>query len=358
MKISKNTLLVVGALGLGVLCFVGSQHYLRSTLADAQAELAGSYEPRQVIVASVDIPAGGVLSADNLATRKIPERYLASTALGPDSFDLVSGQKIVVGVKAGDPIDRGALARADHASLSTTVATGERAITFPVDEISSMSGMLVPGDMIDLLYTGPGTTANSYASQADGANGPKELLHVRALLQAVQVMATGTTTQKRMIATADGRNQEVAMNFTTVTLKVTPAQAESVLMGQKLGQLTAVLRNPDDQQARTASVLDETTFKQVAEAPKAGGSAGKGAVTGMGNRAGEFVEMYVGGLGGGAVKSRTEQEPGAPIAVRIDGLAPPARTEAPAQSAHDIRSRLGIAAAPVASNNPPASLTR
>ena len=331
-------MLLAGALGLGVLCFVGAQYYLRSSLSDAQAKLAGSYKTRRVIVAGVDIPAGGVLSTDNLATRSIPERYLATTAMNPEALDTVSGQKIVVDVKAGDPIDRGALERADRAALSTTVARGERAITFPVDEISSISGMLVPGDMIDLLYTGPGNTSNSYTPQLEaagngGTGAPKELLHVRPLLQAVQVMATGKTTQKRVIRTAAGGDQEVNMDFTTVTLKVNPAQAESVLMGQKLGQLTAVLRNPDDRHVPAATVLDETTFKRVASAPTPG--------------VGNYIEMYVGGFGSGAVRSRTEQDSGKaqPLAVRLDGIAP-ASTPAPAPSAVDVRSRLGISASP------------
>jgi pilus assembly protein CpaB len=335
LKISKNTLLLAGAVGLGVLCFIGAQYYLRSSLSAAQAKLAGSYKTREVLVAAVDIPAGGVLNMDNIASRTIPERYLASTAMSPDNVDAVTGQKIVVDVKAGDPIDRGALERADRAALSTTVAKGERAITFPVDEISSLSGMLVPGDMIDLLYTGPGNTVNSYGPQPDAAGapgtGPKELLHVRPILQAVQVMATGKTTQKRVIRTEAGAAQEVNMDFTTVTLKVNPAQAEEVLMGQKLGQLTAVLRNPDDKAALSRMVLDETSFKMVASAPKAG--------------VGKYIEMYVGGYGAGAVRSRSEQgqAAAAPISVRLDGMTPAVSAEKPVPSALDVRSRLGIA---------------
>lgn len=303
---------------------------------------------RPVLVAGVDIPAGGVLSIDNLSKRNIPDRYLASTALGPDAIDGVTGQKIVVDVKAGDPIDRGALERGDRVALSTTVAKGERAITFPVDEISSLSGMLVPGDMIDLLYTGPGNTANSYGPQAEASGahgGPKELLHVRPLLQAVQVMATGKTTQKRVIRTEAGGAQEVNMDFTTVTLKVNPDQAESVLMGQKLGQLTAVLRNPDDKSALPNPVLDETTFKRVASAPAAGD--------------GDFVEMYIGGMGAGTVRTRSEQGPGnaAPIAVRLDGIAP-ASVEPAAPNAQDVRSRLGIAPIPAKTSNAPVPSTR
>lgn len=339
MKISKNTLLLSGAVVLGILCYVGAQYYLRSSLSEAQAKLAGNYKTRQVIVAAVDIEAGGVLSTENLAARTIPERYLSSSALGTGEVDAITGQRLLVSVKAGEPINRTALDRTDRGALSTTVAKGERAITFPVDEVSSISGMLVPGDVIDLLYTGPGNTQNSYRGQPDGsagaAGGPKELLHVRPILQAVQVIATGKTTQKRVVQNQAGGSQEVNMDFTTVTLKVNPAQAEEVLMGQKLGQLTAVLRNPDDKTALSKSVLDETSFKRVADAPRAAG-----------RYSGSYVEMYVGGFGGAPVRSRTEQgtAPAAPISVRLDGVTPPPAAEKAAPSALDVRSRLGIAA--------------
>lgn len=349
-------MLLGGAILLGILCYVGAQYYLRSSLSAAQARLAGDYKTRQVIVAATDIPAGGVLSADNLAARSIPQRYLASTTLGPDDFDSVEGQKIVVDVKAGDPIDRGALDRADRAALSTTVANGERAITFPVDEVSSISGMLVPGDVIDLLYTGPGNTENSYRPQPGQTGpGPKELLHVRPILQAVQVIATGKTTQKRVVQTQAGGSEEVNMDFTTVTLKVTPAQAQEVLMGQRLGSLTAVLRNPEDTSSLPKMVLDETRFKKVADAPQARG----------GRFAGSYIEMFVGGLGGGAVRSRAQQEAAPPITVRLDGVAAqaaPASAPTPASgpNALDVRSRLGIAAPAPATKNTatPFPLTR
>ncbi len=341
MKISKNTLLLGGAIVLGIVCYVGAQYYLRSSLSAAQAKLAGDYKTRKVIVAATDIPAGSVLNNDNLAARSIPARYLASTTLEPDAFDTVSGQKIMVDVKAGDPIDRGALYRSDRGALSTTVAMGERAITFPVDEVSSISGMLVPGDVIDLLYTGPGNTENSYRPQPGAAveAGPKELMHVRPILQAVQVIATGKTTQKRVVQTQGGQSEEVNMDFTTVTLKVTPAQAQEVLMGQRLGSLTAVLRNPEDKSSLSRMVLDETNFKKVADAPQArrGGKFN-----------GSYIEMFVGGLGSGPVRSRAEQEAAPPITVRLDGVTPrvaPANAPAPATpSALDVRSRLGITA--------------
>ncbi|SHH24861.1 Flp pilus assembly protein CpaB [Massilia sp. CF038] len=345
MKISKNTLLLVGAVGLGVLCFVGANYYLRTTLSRAEAKLAGEYKTRKIMVAKAEIPAGGMLTADNLAVRSVPERYLGSTVLEPDAFDMVVGQKLMVPLKPGDPIDRAALERGDHAALSTTVAAGERAITFPVDEISSISGMLVPGDVIDLLYTGPGTTANSYRAAQAGA-APADMLHVRLIMQAVSVMATGKTTQKRVIATEGGGKKEYDAEFSTITLNVGPRQAEQILLAQKLGSLTAVLRNPDDKKMLDRVVLDEAAFKQVESAPRQAGQ-------------GRFIETIIGGTGaaGGARIKTPEAESMAAVLKEI--LPRPAATPAPpAPSAQDVKSRLGIPSGATPTRTSPVSPTK
>lgn len=329
IKISKNTLLLCGAVGLGVLCFVGANYYFSSYLSKAESRLAGSYQTRKVIVAREAIEAGAVLSAENLATRSIPARYVSSTVLGPDSFEMVDGQKIMVALQAGDPVDRAALERADHAAFSATVSAGERAITFPVDEISSMSGMLVPGDIIDLLYTGSGTTANSYNHPAAGSDRQvKELLHVRLILQAVPVMATGKTTQKRTVLTEDGGEREVNMDFSTVTLKVNPRQAEQILIAQKLGQLTAVLRNPDDKTVLSRVVLDEASFKSVEPAPP--------------TVAASYVETIIGGSGAAGGMHLKMPDAGE-LAKAVVKEAAPALAQAQGPSAAtDVHSRLGI----------------
>jgi pilus assembly protein CpaB len=341
IKISKNVMLISGAIVLGTLCFVGANYYMSNYLSQAETRLAGSYKTRKVMVAKVDVPAGGVLSEENLAVRAIPERYVASTSLTPDKLDVVRGQKALVPLKPGDPIDRGSLERADHAALSTTLAVGQRAITFPVDEISSINGMLVPGDIIDLVFTGTGTTANSYRQPRSSNGAPKELMHVRPILQAVPVIATGKTTQKRVVQTQGGGQREVDVAFSTVTLTVTPAQAEQVLLAQKLGALTAVLRNPDDKLVLGKSVLDEASFKQVDDRPATGRNGGR------------YIEMIIGGLGtpGGSrtLAPQLGENPlaalfGAAQGINNGGRAAPSAAE---PAASDVRARLGVAPDPV-----------
>jgi pilus assembly protein CpaB len=338
-KVSPTSLMFGGALLLGVGFFFGAQHYLRAYLADAEEKLAGQYSPKRIVVAATDIQAGEAVSSSNVAARKVPSNFVSSNALSPEDFDSIDGQKVVVALRAGDPIERGQLERPDRPAFSATLVSGERAITFAVDEISSISGMLVPGDSIDLLYTGPGITKNSFGGKDGGVSGPKELLHVRPLLQAVPVLATGKTTQKRVIPTEDGGSKEVNMDFTTVTLQVLPSQAEEILMAQKLGVLTAVLRNPADAKTANLDPLDETAFKRVGAAPHVNGAV----------RLTPYVEIIVGGMGQGAQRSRIAMED-SPLAAMLGmgqrpmpGAAGPSPATGPAPAdAYNAQARMGI----------------
>ncbi len=340
-------MLLGGAVGLGLLCFFGAQYYLRSYLSSAEKRLAGDYEAREVIVAATEIEPGTVVSADNLAVRKIPARYLSSNTLSPDDLDRVSGQRVVTALKSGDPLYLGVLEGSDRPALSTTVAKGERALTVPVDEVSSINGMLVPGDIIDLLFVGPGVTENSYQTVTGNSNSasgeqnkPKELIHVRPLLQSMTVMATGKTTKKRVVQAEDGTQHEENAEFSTVTLKVTPEQAQTVLIAQKVGTLTAVLRNSDDVAPLKMASLDETTFKQVAEGPSSNAN---------------YVEMYVGGDTG---VQKTQDQVGMASLNHMTTGNQNTATLVKAVNAGDVKSRLGISSdAARSTNNTPSRNT-
>jgi pilus assembly protein CpaB len=108
-------------------------------------------------------------------------------------------------------------------TFSARVEAGRRAITVPVDEINSISGLLEPGDLIDLMVT-------------VDQKGKKITI---PLMQSVQVMATG----QRSVDDPKSGERKV---YSTVTLDTDPKQAQNVIVARDAGRLTALLRNPLD----------------------------------------------------------------------------------------------------------------
>jgi pilus assembly protein CpaB len=116
--------------------------------------------------------------------------------------------------------------------FSDAIAAGRRALTLHVDEVSSINGLVRPGDRLDLLVTSRGGPAPA----------------ARPLMWGVKVLATGSLTDDG--AGEARRATDGARRYSTITLEVTPEEAEQVILAREAGQVTAMLRrrtgDPDD----------------------------------------------------------------------------------------------------------------
>lgn len=214
------------AIVIGGLAALAARSYLSSRVADLEGRARG--KNISLVVAKIDLVKGSKLSTENVAVRPIPEEYAHSTAVLPDQFERIEGQPLASNVKAGEMILWGLVESKKPPTFSARVETGHRAITVPVDEINSISGMLEPGDLIDLMVT----------SEKKG----KKL--TIPLLQGVQIMATGQR------SVDDPKSGERRL-YSTVTLDTDLVQAHNLIMAREVGRLTALLRNPQDK-AQTA----------------------------------------------------------------------------------------------------------
>lgn len=223
-KVHKTWLVFASALAIGLLAAVATRSFLSTRVAELEAR--NQHQTVSVVVAKTELAPNALLSNQNLAVRKIPVEYAHSGAVLPADFERIDGTAIAFPVKPGEMIMWSQMAGKRAPTFSARLATGQRAITVVVDEINSISGMLEPGDLIDLMFT-------------FDQNGKKVVL---PLLQSMQVMATG---QRSVDDPKSGERTQ----FATVTLDATPDQAKNLIVAREMGKLTALLRNPADKQA-------------------------------------------------------------------------------------------------------------
>lgn len=182
---------------------------------------------RAVVVAADDLPAGSRISVDRVAVRDIPAEWISSEALAPEDFDYVQGAMLSRAVKRGEPVLHGHIEQPRQQPFSAQLAAGRRAITIPVDEISSLSGMLEPGDFIDLYV--------SFEHRRRRVTVP--------LLQNVRVLATGRQHEAGAAGT-DGYRR----GYATVTLDASPEEAVKLVAARQQGSISAMLRHGTDGQ--------------------------------------------------------------------------------------------------------------
>lgn len=178
-----------------------------------------------VVVAAADLPAGTLLDAHRVAVRDMPSEWVPADALLPEDFEAAHGAVLGRAVRRGDPILAGFLQRqAVHQPFSSQLAAGRRAVTIPVDEISSLSGMLEPGDLIDLYV--------SFMHEQRRVTAP--------LLQGVRVLATGHQRSEHDAGEGYGRG------YATVTLDASPEDAVRLVAARQQGSISAMLRHAGD----------------------------------------------------------------------------------------------------------------
>lgn len=226
VSINRNWLLLGGAIALGGVAVYLSHTLISDRIQTLEAEARAGKKMVKVVVAKQDLDRGMPLTADTVAVREVPVEYVHANAIRPDKFDEYAGARLGVALRRGEPV-LDVHTETKEQVFSSTLEKGRRALTFEVDEVNSISGMLRPTDRIDLILT----------ARAVGAQ-PGET--TMTLLSNVEVLATGQVVRKRS-------EKEGERSFSTVTLSLTPQDAQRVVVAKTAGKLTAVLRNPEDQ---------------------------------------------------------------------------------------------------------------
>ena len=234
-NINKTWLSLGVALAIGLLTALGARTFLSRQVEAIEAR--AKHDTADIVVAKTEIAAGTRLGRENLAVRKVPVDFAQSGAVRPEDFARIDGKAIAYDVRGGEMIMWSQMESQRAPTFSARLVPGQRAITVVVDEINSISGMLEPGDQIDLMFS-------------VDQNGQKLVI---PLLQSVQVMATGQR------AVDDPKSGEKTQ-FATVTLNATPEQAKDIIIARETGKLTALLRNPNDKEPIGKKSLDLTSL--------------------------------------------------------------------------------------------------
>ncbi|MBA2661208.1 MAG: Flp pilus assembly protein CpaB [Bradymonadaceae bacterium] len=249
---AKKKLLIAAVL---VGAFAALLLYLYASQLDdeKQALLANQQE---VVKAARDIPAGSPLTRDRITTELVPQKFLPANPLLRQDIEIYLEMPVAENIKEGSMILTSDFAVAIEArTLSGRIPQGERAMSIPVDAISGISGLLRPGDRVDLLGTFPVGSKDDVIPEVGGNDSVGYV--TMNLLQNVTLLAVG---QEISDIAADNRQQRGA--YSTVTMSLTPDESELLTIAQTRGKLQLLLRHRDDME--TISVK-RRTLREVLE---------------------------------------------------------------------------------------------
>lgn len=275
VSINKNWLLLAGAIALGGLAFFLSNKAINSRISQLEEEATRGKTMVRVVVASRALNAGELIDSSVVSVRQIPSEFVNKTTVVPDTYDAVDGQALQVEVQRGEPLLTSYTASRGGTVFAAVIKAGRRALTLEVDEISSISGMLRPGDRIDLLLT---------ARPPDHGNGAAGREVTFPMLSNIEVLATGQAQKAR-----PAPGEAAASGFSHITLDVTPEESTRITVAKTAGKLTALLRSPGD---RTANPSRSMTADDVVASLSPGGAD---------DSQRRMVEFIIGGSGSSKV---------------------------------------------------------
>jgi len=276
MKNFRNWSLIGASVVLALIAAMAANFYLSHRESEIRAALAGDTEKVAVVVPKVDLLAGDTLNGDVVASRPMPRDMVPTGAITPDEYGAMEGLTLKQPVARGTPLLRHLLIGANtDDSFSTLLKPGQRALTFSVDEKSSNSHLLRPGDYIDVVLTAK--EADSSSNSGDSFFG--------IVKQRVQVLAAGSrSVADRTIPVGDtGNGMTSAQNdYQTITLAIETREVGQFLTAIKFvdsgkANLLFLLRNPTDE-GRTR--LHTTAAAGLVEA-YSGGNAKNGELNGI-----------------------------------------------------------------------------
>ena len=273
---------LIMALACGVVMNMGRS----GKKADTHATSVEKLVTTPVVVASYPVHAGDVIQPDQLQVVDWPVKHLPVGQTFQDLTSLV-GKAVKADVYQGEPVFKEKLALLDASGgLPVMIPKGLRAVTIAVSEVNGVAGCIKPGDKVDVLAT----------FELKGKEDKNEQM-TKTVLQNVLVIARAQDMQKNDLPTPEDypelelkkkeaekaskpeetddkkkkaekddaeasekkkdkkskkddadtpEKAEAAKIVASVTLAVTPSQAEKLTLAEDTGNLRLILRPDSD----------------------------------------------------------------------------------------------------------------
>jgi pilus assembly protein CpaB len=193
----------------------------------------------EVLVTAIDIPMGHRITANDLKwqpwTAELPggSSYLTRTS-NPSALQDSIGAMARHSFLRGEPVQREKLIKVDGGSgfMSAVLPAGMRAMSVAIDNrgTNTAGGFILPNDRVDVLRT--------YRDDEGSRGQGLDVYISETILSNIRILAIGQNIQER--------NGEKVVTGENATLELTPAQAEVLLLAQRVGQLSLALRSIAD----------------------------------------------------------------------------------------------------------------
>jgi len=225
MMSPKSLVLLAIALGCGVVASVAI-----SQVIDSNNKNQSVVETAPIYVALQNINLGDPVDDSMVSLLEWPKDKVPVGAI--TTWEDIEDRRPRTAIFAGEPLlDGKFLEKGQTQDPISSIPEGMRLQTVSVDARKSAAGLLSPGDRVDVQI---------YVHRNERENIPHPMTKI--FLQNIRVFAVDQAVQR----SADGTEARTVAK--TVSLVVTPAQANRITTASNLGEISLIPRHPDDDQ--------------------------------------------------------------------------------------------------------------
>ena len=262
MKVKASSLLL---LVFAIVLAAAAALVARSLLAPAAATRQVTEQVKQeaekpkarVLVAARDVRPGDFLSPALLRWEEVHAKELPAGAVSALPGSEGSVERNLVGATVRRAVNQGQPFTADlplypgnPGFIAAVLSPGMRAVSIPTSAVSSNSGLVSAGDMVDVILTLPSAKAETLGGANDPAAGINRLA-AQTILENVRVLALNNNTAS-LVPVADEKKAPTKnapaqparrASYETITLEVAPEDAQRLAVAREVGELQVALRS-------------------------------------------------------------------------------------------------------------------
>lgn len=238
MLTGRTLMLFLVALVLAILAVLVARHWVESV---------GNEQPKvhydRVIVAAMDIPQWKKIEELDVIEKDWPTEAITADMLTEKSKAI--GRIAVDKVFRDEPLNVHRVIDANSGNVfSLRFAENKRAFSLRVNDVSGVGGFVMPDDRVDVL------AARKLSAVSDEVG-------TQTVAQNMRVLAIDQETS------TDKKKPVVVRS---ITLEMSPQQAEDIFKAQMQGSIQIALRNPTDQ--TLVSQLEKVEFGAMSQPPQ------------------------------------------------------------------------------------------
>ncbi|MEZ6122439.1 MAG: Flp pilus assembly protein CpaB [Planctomycetaceae bacterium] len=232
---NQTTILLVIAGACGLVAMLGVKQYLASKSQKEEVPMV------QVLVAAAPIKQGDRLDELNTKFVTVEQRTCPEGVV--TDLEQVQERSLKVPRGAGDWIMLEQLTEKGQTGAVTIIPPGMRVATIPVDATTNHSGMLRPGNRIDLILSYTGKNPETRES----------VKKVKPVLQYIEVFAV----EDQVYGVSSAGENKQARN---ISLLVDPEQMMTLQLARQQGTISTVLRSNEDKDEITIHELTDESL--------------------------------------------------------------------------------------------------